>query len=181
MDHQIFAQLLGNYGEFVGAIAVVVTLVYLAVQIRQNTNNMQANAYSTWSDSMGSILDMMMSNDRVDQIMREGWNVEDGVTEENWMTFVLWHQRYFYHFESIWQMYKLGTLNKHIFDLEMARVRLFLSTPSVLQWWEAGGKKQISAPLREEIESGRPTEAEFVWILWDKEKGFYSRDDQVEL
>ena len=26
MDHQAFAQLLGNYGEFVGAIAVVATL-----------------------------------------------------------------------------------------------------------------------------------------------------------
>ena len=38
MDHQAFAQLLGNYGEFVGAIAVVVTLAYLAVQIRQNSH-----------------------------------------------------------------------------------------------------------------------------------------------
>ena len=40
MDHHAFAQLLGNYGEFVGAIAVVVTLAYLAVQIRQNTASM---------------------------------------------------------------------------------------------------------------------------------------------
>ena len=31
------AQLLGNFGEFVGAIAVVVTLIYLTTQIRQNT------------------------------------------------------------------------------------------------------------------------------------------------
>ena len=38
MDHQAFAQLLGNYGEFVGAVAVVLTLIYLAVQVRQNTN-----------------------------------------------------------------------------------------------------------------------------------------------
>ncbi len=37
MDHQAFAQLLGNYGEFLGAIAVFATLVYLAIQIRQNT------------------------------------------------------------------------------------------------------------------------------------------------
>ena len=37
MDHLTFAQLLGNYGEFLGAIAVVVTLGYLAYQIRQNT------------------------------------------------------------------------------------------------------------------------------------------------
>ena len=37
MDHQAFAQLLGNYGEFLGAVAVVATLAYLAVQVRQNT------------------------------------------------------------------------------------------------------------------------------------------------
>jgi hypothetical protein len=37
VDHQAFAQLLGNYGEFVGAIAVVVTLGFLVHQLRQNT------------------------------------------------------------------------------------------------------------------------------------------------
>jgi hypothetical protein len=38
MDHLTFAQLLGNYGEFVGAIAVVATLGYLATQVRHSTN-----------------------------------------------------------------------------------------------------------------------------------------------
>ncbi len=37
MDHQAIAQLLGNYGEFVGAIVVVITLGYLVVQVNQNT------------------------------------------------------------------------------------------------------------------------------------------------
>jgi len=40
MDLQATAQLLGNFGEFAGAIAVVVTLGYLAVQVRQNTKSM---------------------------------------------------------------------------------------------------------------------------------------------
>ena len=34
---------LGNLGEFVGAIAVVITLVYLALQIRQNTAHLSQN------------------------------------------------------------------------------------------------------------------------------------------
>lgn len=54
MDHQAFAQLLGNYGEFVGAIAVVITLIYLANQINQNTKAMKSNAYREtsrmWAD-----------------------------------------------------------------------------------------------------------------------------------
>ena len=43
MDHQAFAQLLGNYGEFVGAMAVVFTLTYLAVQIRQSVRSNYVN------------------------------------------------------------------------------------------------------------------------------------------
>ena len=46
------SQLLGNYGEFFGAIAVVATLGYLVVQIKQNTSALRgtsrleiANAY----------------------------------------------------------------------------------------------------------------------------------------
>lgn len=35
MDHLTFAQLLGNYGEFVGSLGVVATLFYLAIQVRQ--------------------------------------------------------------------------------------------------------------------------------------------------
>ncbi len=38
-----FSQLLGNYGEFVGAIAIVVTLIYLAMQLRQNTRAIQSS------------------------------------------------------------------------------------------------------------------------------------------
>ena len=40
------AQLLGNFGEFFGAIAVVVTLFYLAVQVRHSKEATQANTNS---------------------------------------------------------------------------------------------------------------------------------------
>jgi hypothetical protein len=36
MDHQAIAELLGNYGEFIGSIAILVTLGYLAIQVRQS-------------------------------------------------------------------------------------------------------------------------------------------------
>ena len=43
MDLTSTAQLLGNFGEFLGAIAVVITLGYLTVQIRQSKQSLQAN------------------------------------------------------------------------------------------------------------------------------------------
>ena len=39
-------QMLGSLGEFVGAIAVVATLVYLAIQVRHSKEAMEANTKS---------------------------------------------------------------------------------------------------------------------------------------
>ena len=61
MDVGAVSEVLGNFGEFVSAIAVVVTLAYLAVQVRHskeateaNTRTIRANAakevYVGWSN-----------------------------------------------------------------------------------------------------------------------------------
>ena len=44
MDHQALAQVLGSYGEFFGAVAVFITLVFLTIQIRQNTRQIRIGA-----------------------------------------------------------------------------------------------------------------------------------------
>jgi hypothetical protein len=44
MDHQAIAQMLGSYGEFFGAIAVVATLFYLVLQVRQNTTSIRSQS-----------------------------------------------------------------------------------------------------------------------------------------
>ena len=39
MDLMTTAQLLGNFGEFIGSVAIFVTLIYLAIQIRQSARS----------------------------------------------------------------------------------------------------------------------------------------------
>lgn len=50
MDLQTTAALLGNFGEFFGAIAVIATLGYLTLQIRQNTKALRVSAYADFVD-----------------------------------------------------------------------------------------------------------------------------------
>ena len=69
-------------------------------------------------------------------------------------------------------------ITKHIFDQEIDRTREILATPAAKQWWEAGGKNQVSKPLRTEIEKQVAESSDFVWILWDKEKGFSARSSR---
>ena len=41
---------LGNIGEFVGALAVVISLLYLAAQMRQNSPLVRASTYQSGAD-----------------------------------------------------------------------------------------------------------------------------------
>ena len=50
MDIQATAQLLGNFGEFFGAIAVLATLGYLVVQVKQNNKLLTATIYDSALD-----------------------------------------------------------------------------------------------------------------------------------
>jgi hypothetical protein len=65
-------QLLGSVGEFVGAIAVVVTLGYLAVQIRHARLVAQTTAIQGFFDSFGSVVDV---DPAFIPIMRKGYTL----------------------------------------------------------------------------------------------------------
>ncbi len=55
-----FSQLLGNYGEFVGAIAIVITLIYLSFQLRQNTRSINSNNSNNVMQGRGIALSQSM-------------------------------------------------------------------------------------------------------------------------
>jgi hypothetical protein len=51
-------------GDLIGAVGVIVTLAYLAVQIRRNTLATYANSYQTYADSIiGNNLTIARSKD----------------------------------------------------------------------------------------------------------------------
>jgi len=51
MELQALAQMLGNLGEFIGAIGVVATLGYLAIQVSQSTRVSRATTYSATTNA----------------------------------------------------------------------------------------------------------------------------------
>ena len=68
------AQLLGNFGEVVGAIAVVATLAYLAIQIRQSNVAAQTAAIQGFFDSYSSFSDVQ-SDVPLIQVIRKGFHI----------------------------------------------------------------------------------------------------------
>ncbi len=59
---------LGAIGEFIGAIVVVVTLIYLAIQMRQNTNVLKLNTARSVTEELQEMFSVLASNQELAEI-----------------------------------------------------------------------------------------------------------------
>ncbi len=59
---------LGAIGEFIGAIAVVVTLIYLAIQVRQNTNALKLNTTQSVTEELQNMFALLASNQDLTEV-----------------------------------------------------------------------------------------------------------------
>ena len=115
MDHQAFAQLLGNYGEFVGAIAVVVTLVYLAVQIRASTLQARATMVHSIVESFNGSHHVVMQNPQIAEVYAKIRTGEELTAAEavQWESCV---NRIFNTYSSIQRAYDTGQIDQHYYE-----------------------------------------------------------------
>ena len=81
MDFVDTTQVLGNLGEFFGAIAVFATLVYLAVQIRQNTYAQRSAAYDSSIRNFTEVRQALFESSEVSAIYVNGGNDPESLNE----------------------------------------------------------------------------------------------------
>ncbi len=82
MDFVGTTEVLGNLGEFFGAIAVFATLAYLAVQIRQNTMAQRATAYDSSIRNFMDVRQAIFESSEMSAIYARGSDDPGGLNEE---------------------------------------------------------------------------------------------------
>ena len=175
-----FSQLLGNYGEFVGAIAIVVTLIYLAVQLKQNTASVRASAYQAWVAANVDI-NVAMSNPAQSEMIGKGDMDPTNLTDESFAGFLMLHMAMMQMAQSTDYLYRSGSLDRELWEAEMNRAAAILAFPGVRQMWDAGVKTQLTPSFVRLLES---TQSNSTRVYWNSERGFYpltgSRTDAPE-
>ena len=141
--------------QLIAAIGVIVSLFYLAAQIRQNTRSMRAVVV----DSLAHSLIDLLSPQAYDlQAMRAfAAAVEDwyGVTEEDRARSLSFMFPTFKLFENAWFQQRQGTLDKQQWEGWDAYIRMYYHRPGVKTWWSL--RKMAFAPgFRNYLEATEP-------------------------
>ncbi len=124
---------LGALGEFLGSIGVIATLIYLAIQVRQNTHMTRANIRQARSDSslalyaLGATSEIaeIRAKERRDEVLTD-------VEEER--TF-LWHIAVWRGQQTIFFQSREGLLDDQTTSEQGAIVRNLMGFPSSRKFW----------------------------------------------
>ena len=135
MEHQVFAEMLGNYGEFLGAIAVVVTLAYLATQIRQNTIAQRTNSQHIVSQGFNHV-NLLLAQDReLLNLMYRGNQDFFSLSEEETMVYVNYTTPFLRTYEDAYSDYLRGLLEEEYWSARQGNLKAYVAMEGVQQFW----------------------------------------------
>ncbi|MCZ6504041.1 MAG: hypothetical protein O6945_16205 [Gammaproteobacteria bacterium] len=130
------SQTLGNFGEFVGAIGVVITLGYLALQIRRNTQATQATSHHAITDSLNQGNIAMATDPELTQIYLTGLVDRASLSEVERQRFDSLFLAYFHVFDTLFFSSSNGTGAQSLLLAEEKGFSHLMNLPGIYAWWQ---------------------------------------------
>ncbi len=96
---------LGNLGEFLAAIATLITLIYLALQIRQNTSLLQLSETRGTQEDADRWRSLLIENKDVASLYRRGLADYDSLDADDRLRFRMLHDQLFFGWQAIFSQH----------------------------------------------------------------------------
>ena len=123
--------------ETLGLVAIVVTLVYMASQIHENTAAVASNTQQTHFDAWTALSDLIIQNEDVAELIRKSEQGEASFDDSERIRFDWLATKFFGLFESVHADRSSGLIDG---DLARAYERYYLSycrKPGFRRFWES--------------------------------------------
>jgi len=125
---------LASLGSFVSGVAVLTSLVYLALQVRQTERNQQISIRHSRA-SRTVELHLALADPAVADAWLHGSARPDEITQTELSQFVNLCRAHFFHFEDSFYQREEGLLNDAAFETVVAGARLMARNPGVRAAW----------------------------------------------
>ena len=128
--------MIGSFSELVGAIAVVLTLFYLANQVREASRESRRNRYDKLNSELTHVADAWSGNTDLSDIMFRGFSDLESLSPQETFRFYSSLFRLFRAWEALFQDSLEGTVEQ--WGAEAARRNLvdILGFPGVKDYWQ---------------------------------------------
>ncbi len=155
-------QNLGNLGEFVGAIGVVISLVYLARQMIQNTDSVRAASFNSMVQNSIRLLEPSYRDSEFAAFLVRAQDHPEKLSREEMVRWDAYMTAVYRHFGNLQYSHRVGTLDHQMWSAYQATLKDHLRTPAWATWFERNRHifstalgDQVDATLQELSEESR--------------------------
>jgi hypothetical protein len=127
---------LGSLGEFVGAIAVVISLLYLALQIRHNTRAVQSGTHQAVLDGILRVSASLSDADGVARISQKANEDYGNLTDEERIRFEAYADRTVANYETAFYNCERSMIDPVLWNSWSHQILEDLSEPGLRHFWE---------------------------------------------
>ena len=120
---------IGAIGEIVGALAVVVTLVYLVIQIRQNTAAVATATYESTMTGFNDINVVVASDPKLASLLDRGTQSPDALSAEETTQFNFLLRCYANQWWKLLKLHERGSLSERDWSVFAREAAQFLDQP----------------------------------------------------
>jgi len=142
---------LGALGEFLGSVAVLITLVYLAVQVNQTKRAVQSASHQTGIATMTQNNQTIFADQELSEIVMRGFY--DDLNESERFRFGLWCTSMFHVFQQYFLDSEKGLGDARVWAGEGRSMREMLALPGVARWWREMPGLPYSEVFAEHVEA----------------------------
>lgn len=126
--------------QAVAAVGVILSLVFLAIQLRQNTMAVRSSSIQNLVQSLSDTAQVNVDNEYLVPIMLKARTDPQGLTEEERARLHFWFIMSIRRFEGVYFQRKLGLVDSAIIDgFERSHLSIIASR-SGRAWWAEGKK-----------------------------------------
>ena len=127
---------LAYLGEIIGSIAVVVSLIYLAVQVRQNTQAQHTENFYRALDRQAAIQAAFSQDSEIGLLVAKGVTGSAKLSPKQRLQFTWAMYELFGAFEFMFLMSKSEAISDEVWTRWSAVVAWWLTFPGVQTWWK---------------------------------------------
>jgi len=127
---------IGAVGEILGALAVVVSLGYVAIQIRQNTEATRDLAAQNLTTADAEANYLLAGNAELSRIVQDGVFNHSELNEYEQFRFNALFFAVYSQFDFAYRRYKSGKLDEISWKKMEYEIPLYLHLPGANEWWE---------------------------------------------
>ena len=142
---------LGNLGDFISGVAVVVTLIYLTLQIRQNTVSVRAATIQSAAQANAEMLDHFVRDPELHRIYQAGTRDFESLSPEDRFRFASIMGSMLHRVEGMVYQSAKGLLPPESWEGGANRIKGAFALPGTRAWWERG-KHAFNPGLRRWVE-----------------------------